>query len=699
MNIVKILLTCLLCVNTFNVAPVFAEEPDQPEETVVVDEVLQEEADAVETTVIEEEVAPEITVLDEEAVPVETNEIEEIQVEEVSEEVILTEEDIPEENIEEESSSEEIIEITPEPTVEPTPEVILETTPEIVNEAMVEPTLAPTLEPTPEPTATPEAEEELEELEEISEEDVVEEEVVEETLVDAGGAVQIKPTDTYIDDFYYDINAITNTKDIENDRFVTTKTRTQTHWLRFEISEEDLRSPGKFMRFGIKNDTNNDVEFYFDSLNPDENAYFMFKDNKNVLSEFKPGDSEINECKIPSNANVGIHYIRIVTHGAGKIYFTLSMASDDYPDIVSEASEIEYNKTYHGKINSGKDTDRFLFIATGSKVTVNLTDLSESKESALQFSIAEVINDNGSLSTSPVYSEIYVPYTLYDGTTVMAKRITATFASGIETLNVKKGLTYSISVRNGDNKSDYSIKIIDSSVIADNLPKVQATAVYNSAHGADIRWKPIEGIRYYGIWRKRTNPITKKVEEKMIQVIDTNSYTTKENGDYKWIDPYLKDKYTDSGNEWQGGWVYYITARSTGNTSKAYNDGKHLDIDGPISNKLNLYRLRNPEIKSVKANGNGKATITWTNVTNAFGYEVQYTLDNGKTWKKVPEVIAARWGSNGREIKEPNYKASVTVSGLPKGQTVNFRIRCRKTNANLGTTWSQYSLWTSTTVK
>ena len=167
-------------------------------------------------------------------------------------------------------------------------------------------------------------------------------------------------------------------------------------------------------------------------------------------------------------------------------------------------------------------------------------------------------------------------------------------------------------------------------------------------------------------------------------MIDGNTCEKDGSGNYKYIDEYLKDKYTDSGKQWEGGWVYYITCTTTGDIQKATQERELLNT--PISNKLNLYRLKNPVLTKVTANGNGKVTVEWTHVTNTHAYEVQYTLDGGKTWIKVKEVEG-----------ENNLK--VTVTGLPKGQKVNFRIRCRKTNANLGTTWSEYSPWKSCVVK
>ena len=69
-------------------------------------------------------------------------------------------------------------------------------------------------------------------------------------------------------------------------------------------------------------------------------------------------------------------------------------------------------------------------------------------------------------------------------------------------------------------------------------------------------------------------------------------------------------------------------------------------------------------------------TLTWNTVA-AHGYEVQYSSDGGKTWTKASQVTGT----------------TQTIKGLNKNTEYVFRIRCQKTNADRGTTWSQYSEW------
>lgn len=199
------------------------------------------------------------------------------------------------------------------------------------------------------------------------------------------------------------------------------------------------------------------------------------------------------------------------------------------------------------------------------------------------------------------------------------------------------------------------------------IPKVTAVVAYNSAKGADLRWKPINGVNQYRIYRKRTDPKTKEVTEGAIATVNASTLSM-ESGNFKWIDTFVKDKY---GN---GGWIYYIKAVI----------GKE---EGPQSNKLNFYRLSTPSITKIVDNGNGNVRITWTKIdrTESQKFEIQYSTDK-KNWEKIPQI-------------DNNNTTSLYLSGLKKGVKYHFRMRCQKTNGTFGTTWSEYSKWNSITPK
>ena len=135
--------------------------------------------------------------------------------------------------------------------------------------------------------------------------------------------------------------------------------------------------------------------------------------------------------------------------------------------------------------------------------------------------------------------------------------------------------------------------------------------------------------------------------------------------------------YTDTSvkTKYGQGYIYSVSAVNSVGASKYNTLG------------LAAYRLVNPNISKVVANGSGKATVTWTKVA-CQGYEVQYATEaNAKKdkWTKAKEV---KYG-----------KTSQTISGLKKGQKYIFRIRCEKTNKDRGTTWSQYSAWKTVVAK
>ena len=177
--------------------------------------------------------------------------------------------------------------------------------------------------------------------------------------------------------------------------------------------------------------------------------------------------------------------------------------------------------------------------------------------------------------------------------------------------------------------------------------------IYNSANGADIRWK-VDSSKSYVIMRKE-NGVWKEI--KTVEA----SKLTKEGSNYKYIDTEVKSNYGK-------GYIYSVAVRDSKGTL-------HYDTAG-----LALYRLAVPKItkaeKKIESNGTMSVTLTWNKV-DAHGYEVQYSSDGGKTWTKATEVTGT----------------TQTIKGLDSNKDYVFRMRCQKTNASRGTTWSQYSEW------
>lgn len=187
--------------------------------------------------------------------------------------------------------------------------------------------------------------------------------------------------------------------------------------------------------------------------------------------------------------------------------------------------------------------------------------------------------------------------------------------------------------------------------VTPSVPKL--TAIYNSAKGADIRFKEVSGAdayvimqKYQGVWSAVTT-------------VSADSLST-ENGSLKYIDSSVAANYGK-------GYIYSVAAMQEGIVSAYSTRG------------LPLYRLKQPTITSVTGKDSRTVEVKWTK-ENCHGYEVQYSSDNGKTWTKAPQV------------KDGTVTVQ-TIEVLQSGVTYVFRIRCQKTNKDRGTTWSQYSPW------
>ena len=192
------------------------------------------------------------------------------------------------------------------------------------------------------------------------------------------------------------------------------------------------------------------------------------------------------------------------------------------------------------------------------------------------------------------------------------------------------------------------------------LSKTSIIGVYNSAKGGDIRWNAVTGATGYEVYRKRSGEGTKKV------ATTTNVNVT------QCYDPGIKD------NCWERVYNYYVIPVAG-------------SIKGPKSDDATLQRLAPMTLTSVKNTAAGKAAVTWkcsVNTNKANGYELQYAETKRNLSYRADTFKAVT--INGRN------NLNKTISGLKKGKTYYFRIRCyvNYTNSVTGKTtktWSQYS--------
>ena len=278
--------------------------------------------------------------------------------------------------------------------------------------------------------------------------------------------------------------------------------------------------------------------------------------------------------------------------------------------------------------------------------------------------VFESVKDNGDGSVSLSWKKLdahgyEVQYSADGGKTWKKAPETKSPEQTIDELGNTAGLTFRMRCfkDNKDRGRTYS-QYSDWAKVGYQAPvqKIKLTAVYNSAKGADIRWLPESGAKEYIIMRKENG------QWKEAATVDASSVKM-EGRECKYID-------TDVKGNYGRGYIYSVALK---------NEKGELIYD---TYGLPLYRLRQPVFSSVTSSKKGTVTLNWAEV-EAHGYEVQYSVDNGATWKKA----------------EQTKETSQTIEDLTSGTTYVFRIRCQKTNKSRGTTWSQYSSWKSVTVK
>ena len=223
------------------------------------------------------------------------------------------------------------------------------------------------------------------------------------------------------------------------------------------------------------------------------------------------------------------------------------------------------------------------------------------------------------------------------------------------TFSVVKGKTYLLCFKIY-NYSNPTISI----QIESSLTTTTITGLYNSTKGADIRWKAVAEATGYEVYRKRGGEGTTKV------ATITNANTT------QCYDSGIKD------NCWGRVYNYYVVPVAGATT-------------GPKSDDVVLQRLAPMTLTSVKNSAAGKAAVTWkcsVNSNKANGYELQYAQSQAD--------LSGRQGTYKAVTINGRNNLNKTISGLSKGKTYYFRIRCyvNYTNSKTGKmtkTWSQYS--------
>ena len=212
-------------------------------------------------------------------------------------------------------------------------------------------------------------------------------------------------------------------------------------------------------------------------------------------------------------------------------------------------------------------------------------------------------------------------------------------------------------------KKNYSVK--------QTIPQPKLIAAYNGAYGIGVKFIKVDTATDYVIYQKYSGVW------KPIRTISANSPELQVEGS--------KLMYTDKtvAKLYGKGYIYSVEAKKGNSLASGYN-----------KTGVAIYRLKPPAIATAVNSGAGIATVTWNSV---FGK----TETNGNYDLQIAEMVNGKAGTFNSVITKPGYKYNVLtarVTGLKKGKTYIFRIRCSKTNKDRGTFYSEYSPWISVTI-
>ena len=218
----------------------------------------------------------------------------------------------------------------------------------------------------------------------------------------------------------------------------------------------------------------------------------------------------------------------------------------------------------------------------------------------------------------------------------------------IVTVTLRSGLTGTVNV-----------------TVQEALRQPALIAAYNGAKGIGVKFIKVNNADSYVIYRKEKGVwgsiATVKAADPGLQASgNTLMYTD-----------------TSVAKSYGTGFIYSVAAKK-GNNTTTYN-----------KTGVAIYRLNPPVISAAVNSAAGTAAVTWKSV---FGK----TETNGNYDLQMAEYANGKVGTFNSVTKLPGYKYSVCtakVTGLRKGKTYVFRIRCSKTNKDRGTFFSEYSPW------
>ncbi len=283
-------------------------------------------------------------------------------------------------------------------------------------------------------------------------------------------------------------------------------------------------------------------------------------------------------------------------------------------EICTALSEFMTVKIDATKISSVKNT------ASGVKVTWKQV------EGAKGYNIYRKASKNGT------YEKQYTKVgTVSDGSTL-------TFTD----TNVESGATYSYEVT-----AVFDVLESEASPAASVrcLSTAKISSLTNTSKGMKVKWKSVEGVSGYYIYRRTSGGSYKNVKT----ITDTSTLS--------WTDTAVKNK---------NGTTYYYKVIPFYGSSKGTGTAKK------------TVRLTGVSVSSVKNSASKKLKVEWTKNSKASGYQIRYSTSSSFSSYKTVTVSG-------------KSKLSRTLTSLKKGKKYYVKVRVYKTVS--GTKY--YSAWSS----
>lgn len=304
---------------------------------------------------------------------------------------------------------------------------------------------------------------------------------------------------------------------------------------------------------------------------------------------------------------------------------------------ISSANSVNLNQTYKGQLAFNDDRDFYSFnVTTTGEVTVNAT--------AMLYRLYYIIYDSNG-------NEVWKYHAYWNeavGKSTIAEKVT---------LSAGK---YYFEVLKDGYEGNYTFSIAGKTAASTKLKAPVIKAVYNSVNGGDLYWNPVSGATGYIVYRFRAAEGTKKVTE-------TNASTT-----------HIYDTAIKNGC-WGRVYHYYVVGVKNG-------------TQGNWSKPAVLQRVAALSINTLTNSSSRAATAAWDVISGAenkaHGYQIQYA-------ESTTDLFNRSGTFKYKTLSGRNSKSTV-ITGLTKGKTYYFRVRCyvNYTNSVTGAytqTWSQYS--------